>query len=435
MCVCVGGGGGGGAKEACVRCGHHEPENKYLETAPRPPASALGEPRRARPAQRHAYLPRVRHIDGVLHWPGHPVPVADEVPALMRRQQLPHRRQGNGGGRGGHGDGVAEGGVRQPESEGHDGRAGVEAMRAAGIGAVGAPRRRAHGAVRARERGRAGAHREVEDGDLGQGTFMAERHCNGAQAAAVWPQVRCCGTVPRILPPCGSLCPSRPPLRLLLKDPRGGGGGCLGPWSAPADLPHPHQKNFPAAKNAIYQRSRKFEADFGYINLASDHLWVWWLALLACGGAYWPLAFESSAMTSRHPYYCGHPPAWGGGESRMQLLPMAFSPDGLISARYAVITKTPGWEVLTTTSNVNFTQGDPPPRGGFSLSNRPCRLHVQNNTAALCMKWDCSRADGVGLQRGRTDQADGTRNTPHTQTRAHTHTQFANAQHKALLAE
>ena len=28
----------------------------------------------------------------------------------------------------------------------------------------------------------------------------------------------------------------------------------------------------------------------------------------------------------------------------MQLLPMASSPDGLISARYAVITKTPGWE-------------------------------------------------------------------------------------------
>ena len=31
-----------------------------------------------------------------------------------------------------------------------------------------------------------------------------------------------------------------------------------------------------------------------------------------------------------------------GGESRMQLLPIASSPDGLISARYAVITKTPG---------------------------------------------------------------------------------------------
>ena len=44
----------------------------------------------------------------------------------------------------------------------------------------------------------------------------------------------------------------------------------------------------------------------------------WWLALLACGGAYWPLALEPSAMTSRHPYHCGHPhcrghpPARGG---------------------------------------------------------------------------------------------------------------------------
>ena len=39
----------------------------------------------------------------------------------------------------------------------------------------------------------------------------------------------------------------------------------------------------------------------------------WGLALLACGGAYWPLALEPSAMTSRHPYCCGHPPALGGG--------------------------------------------------------------------------------------------------------------------------
>ena len=37
------------------------------------------------------------------------------------------------------------------------------------------------------------------------------------------------------------------------------------------------------------------------------------MALLACGGAYWPLAFEPSAMTSRHPYYCGHPHFGGGG--------------------------------------------------------------------------------------------------------------------------
>ena len=32
----------------------------------------------------------------------------------------------------------------------------------------------------------------------------------------------------------------------------------------------------------------------------------WWLALLACGGAYWPLPLEPSAMTSRHLHYCGH---------------------------------------------------------------------------------------------------------------------------------
>ena len=44
----------------------------------------------------------------------------------------------------------------------------------------------------------------------------------------------------------------------------------------------------------------------------------WWLALLACGGAYWPLALEPSAMTTRHPHYCGHPhcrghpPSWVG---------------------------------------------------------------------------------------------------------------------------
>ena len=40
----------------------------------------------------------------------------------------------------------------------------------------------------------------------------------------------------------------------------------------------------------------------------------------------------------------------------MQLLPMASSPDGLISARDAVITKTPGQEVLTTTSNECHTR-------------------------------------------------------------------------------
>ena len=52
----------------------------------------------------------------------------------------------------------------------------------------------------------------------------------------------------------------------------------------------------------------------------------WWLALLPCGGAYWPLALGPSAMTSRHPDYCGHPhcrghpPAWGGTPWRPPLM-------------------------------------------------------------------------------------------------------------------
>ena len=56
--------------------------------------------------------------------------------------------------------------------------------------------------------------------------------------------------------------------------------------------------------------------------------------------------------------WCGAGGRWGG--SRMQLLPTASSNDGLISARDAVITKAPGREVLTTTSNVNVTQGGTP---------------------------------------------------------------------------
>ena len=61
-----------------------------------------------------------------------------------------------------------------------------------------------------------------------------------------------------------------------------------------------------------------------------------WLALLACGGAYWPLALEPSAMTGMRTT-AGIRTAAGihlpEGKSRMQLLPMASSPDGLISAR------------------------------------------------------------------------------------------------------
>ena len=68
----------------------------------------------------------------------------------------------------------------------------------------------------------------------------------------------------------------------------------------------------------------------------------------------------------------------------MQLLPMASSPDGLINAWYAVITKTPGWEVLTTTSNAALGGGGGSGRGGLdwigaslfsggtSRGHRPC---------------------------------------------------------------
>ena len=56
---------------------------------------------------------------------------------------------------------------------------------------------------------------------------------------------------------------------------------------------------------------------------------------LACGDAYWPLALEPSAMTSRHPYYCGHPhccgqpPAWewGGGGRGFRTRSPAFKGD------------------------------------------------------------------------------------------------------------
>ena len=53
-----------------------------------------------------------------------------------------------------------------------------------------------------------------------------------------------------------------------LKTPGRGGRGCLGPWPTHhPSIPHPHQKNFPQAKNEIYSRGRKFEADCRYTNL------------------------------------------------------------------------------------------------------------------------------------------------------------------------
>ena len=69
---------------------------------------------------------------------------------------------------------------------------------------------------------------------------------------------------------------------------------------------------------------------------------LWWLALLACGGAYWPVALEPSAMTSRPPYYCGHPHCYGhppapGWESRMHLLPMAGGGGGVVGPVFVLM--------------------------------------------------------------------------------------------------
>ena len=74
----------------------------------------------------------------------------------------------------------------------------------------------------------------------------------------------------------------------------------------------------PSAWPLRNERGRSRPSDGG--SLCSDHRCAyprgeggvvgtrpWWLALSACSGAYWPLALEPSAMTSRHPYYCGHP--------------------------------------------------------------------------------------------------------------------------------
>ena len=80
---------------------------------------------------------------------------------------------------------------------------------------------------------------------------------------------------------------------------------------------HPHCRGHPPA---LVGSSRPSGACEPLLMGHPRHAWdrggvgtrPWWLALLACGGAYWPLAFEPSAMTSRHPYYYGHPPSWVG---------------------------------------------------------------------------------------------------------------------------
>ena len=59
-----------------------------------------------------------------------------------------------------------------------------------------------------------------------------------------------------------------------------------------------------------------------------------WRRLLA--SRLWTFCYDKQASVLLRASALPHLPGW---ESRMQFLPMASSPDGLISARYAVITK------------------------------------------------------------------------------------------------
>ena len=92
--------------------------------------------------------------------------------------------------------------------------------------------------------------------------------------------------------------------RRLTREERRGRGG-LGPKLC---VPKMVRKDFPRGTFRFCSRwslwSGKGGSRDGGVGTRS-----WWLALLACGGAHWPIAFEPSAMTSRHPYYCGR----GGG--------------------------------------------------------------------------------------------------------------------------
>ena len=76
------------------------------------------------------------------------------------------------------------------------------------------------------------------------------------------------------------------------------------PQGSPQTLPSTHKHQHPHVKSGPLPPSLERGGGGG----GGVGTRPWWLALLACGGAYWPLAFEPSAMTSRHPYYC----RWGG---------------------------------------------------------------------------------------------------------------------------
>ena len=80
----------------------------------------------------------------------------------------------------------------------------------------------------------------------------------------------------------------------------------------------------------------------------------------------------------------------------MHLLPMASSPDGLISAQYAVITKTPGWGVLKRGGGgVNRQKPSPyhplqQSPGGKGPNNAPTSLR-ETSSRNLSKAWRSTR--------------------------------------------
>ena len=109
--------------------------------------------------------------------------------------------------------------------------------------------------------------------------------------------------------------PSRPPPPPPLHDAGLGPSATNGDIRGTAPTPPPAQ-----SRHRDYEGMPRTEREGGVGTRP------WWLALLPCGGAYWPLALGPSAMTSRHPHYCGHPhcrghpPAWGGTPWRPPLM-------------------------------------------------------------------------------------------------------------------
>ena len=93
--------------------------------------------------------------------------------------------------------------------------------------------------------------------------------------------------------------PLYPPLPIRHTSPQSspseaGGGGGLEPKPPKVWVPKTAKRIFPFVKIAFCPTMKSGSGGGGGVGTRP-----WWLALLTCGSAYWPLAFEPSAMTRR----------------------------------------------------------------------------------------------------------------------------------------